>query len=344
MRILFLLADVFSYNFAVLDILQNKYNHDIHLIHWARSKGSENHKIFYNPTYNIYNKPKYYKELDYLTSNINPEIIIIAGWMDYFYLKIAFKYRKLGCKVICAMDTQYDNTIKQNIASKILNFNFLRKLFYTHAWIPGYPQFETALKLGFNKNEIIFALLSADTNIFRNFDMNQNSKKTFLFVGRLEEAKGVDILLDVWSKLAKIYPDWSLKIIGDGKFKNLFSNVNNIQYKGFLNPQDVAFEMNNSDCFVLPSNYEPWALVIHEAALCGLPIICTNKCGASTIFVIDQLNGYIVKENDPIALYEAMDNFINLSKDQVIQFSKYSLQLASQISSHISAAHLHSNI
>jgi len=37
--------------------------------------------------------------------------------------------------------------------------------------------------------------------------------------------------------------------------------------------------LENSGCFILPSRYEPWALVIHEAACAGLPIICTNVCG-----------------------------------------------------------------
>lgn len=343
MRILFLLADVFSYNFAVLDILNKTYNHEVNLIHWGKNSGSINHIKFYKPKYKIYVKPKKYKDLEDLTKNITPNIIIIAGWMDRNYLKIAYKYKKMGCKIVCAMDTKYDNNFKQILASTFYIFKIYKKLFFTKVWIPGYPQFETAIRFGFKRSEIIYGLLSADTNIFKNVTRLKKNK-SFLFVGRLEKEKGVDLLIDTWKKITINNPEWVLVIVGNGKLNTQLKSLNNVVLKGFLNPEEVANEMHKVDCLILPSFYEPWGLVLHEATLCGLPIICTCNCGASSSFVIDNYNGFIVDEKIENSLLHAMNKIIKISDTDFSKFSKCSLLLGNQMSSNISAAHLNASI
>src|SRR5206468_849571 len=47
-----------------------------------------------------------------------------------------------------------------------------------------------------------------------------------------------------------------------------------------------------SDVLVLPSDYEPWAVVINEAAAAGLAIVCTDVVGAAAELVRNSLNGY----------------------------------------------------
>ncbi len=60
--------------------------------------------------------------------------------------------------------------------------------------------------------------------------------------------------------------------------------------------QDVLIkEIQKSGCFILPSIFEPWAVVIHEFACAGLPIIATEVCGATPHFVINGFNGLSIK-------------------------------------------------
>ena len=40
--------------------------------------------------------------------------------------------------------------------------------------------------------------------------------------------------------------------------------------------------------------FEPWGVVIHEAAAAGLPIIASHLCGATTAYVRDGVNGFII--------------------------------------------------
>ena len=316
----------------------------MHLIHWGNNAGSISHLKYYNPNFNVYKKPSDFKSLSSLVDEIDAKVIVISGWLDLSYLAVALKYRTKGYKVICCMDTQYTNSFKQKLGSFIFNINTFRRLFFTNVWIPGFPQFEAAIRFGFNYSEIIFCLLSGDTNVFSNRSIVRTKTRKFLFVGRLEKVKGIDQLIDAWNHISKLYPDWELVVAGEGSLKSEIMQLKNVIHKGFLNPYEVSSIMNECDCLLLPSNYEPWGLVIHEAVLCGLPIICTENCGASSVFLIDKYNGFVIKEGQRDSLYDCMIKFINLGDDDFINFSSRSVELGSQISTDISAAHFNSKM
>ena len=78
------------------------------------------------------------------------------------------------------------------------------------------------------------------------------------------------------------------------------------QLLGFLDPADVPAAMADAGCFVLPSTFEPWGVVVHEAVATGLPVVCTDACGASTRLVLDGYNGRVVPSRDAAALAGAL--------------------------------------
>ena len=49
----------------------------------------------------------------------------------------------------------------------------------------------------------------------------------------------------------------------------------------FVQPHDMPDLFARASVFVLPSNYEPWGVVIHEALSSGMPVLCSDKCGAA---------------------------------------------------------------
>jgi glycosyltransferase involved in cell wall biosynthesis len=57
---------------------------------------------------------------------------------------------------------------------------------------------------------------------------------------------------------------------------------------------------------VLPSDYEPWALVINEAAAAGLAIISSSVVGAAAEILRDGVNGRSFAPGDKDALAVAM--------------------------------------
>ena len=75
---------------------------------------------------------------------------------------------------------------------------------------------------------------------------------------------------------------------------------------GFLQPSELPAVFERSGCLVTPSRFEPWGVVIHEAAAAGLAVICSAACGASTRLVLDGYNGAVVPAGDQLRMAEAM--------------------------------------
>ena len=91
---------------------------------------------------------------------------------------------------------------------------------------------------------------------------------------------------------------WKIVLAGNGPLKDRLLNLPNVDVLDFQ-PQERLVELaQNSGVFVLPSVYEPWALVLQEFAAAGLPIICSDACGAASHMVINGFNGYTFKSKD----------------------------------------------
>ncbi len=280
------------------------------------------------------------KELLNRILEINPEIIVVAGWAVKDYVWVAKQIKKrLNIPIISNSDTQWRNTWKQKINAIISPWH-LKKAF-THLWVAGIYQFEYARKLGFKKNKIIYNSLSCDTELFNKVSLDQKLlayPKNFLFIGRFIEVKGLDLLIEAWKQI----PDkngWTLTLIGDGPIKEQFQNIEKVVIKNFMPQSELIKEIKRAGCFILPSVFEPWALVIHEAAVAGLPIIATNVCGAAPHFVVSGYNGFQVNVNSK-SIKHAMENIIALSSTQLYQFSLNSKYLAKNITPELGTAQL----
>jgi glycosyltransferase involved in cell wall biosynthesis len=107
-----------------------------------------------------------------------------------------------------------------------------------------------------------------------------NSGDYALFVGRLEELKGVPTMLSAWEQLPKSIP---LVIAGDGAYrvgmeaeitKRQLSHVN---YKGRLSREKTLEAMKNARFLIFPSEwYEGFPVTIAESFACGVPVICSR--------------------------------------------------------------------
>lgn len=116
-----------------------------------------------------------------------------------------------------------------------------------------------------------------------------------LFIGYVWKAKGVDRLLRAFGMVADA--EMHLLVVGDGDPEALAEYVpselaGNIHFTGHQPPEGYY---GAADCFVLPSRHEGLALVLVEAAACGLPVICTPMGGAGAI-VEQGVSGYLVPQ------------------------------------------------
>ena len=135
-------------------------------------------------------------------------------------------------------------------------------------------------------------------------DFEKSSTMRFLYVGRLDRAKGIYLLVDALEPLAGSY-DLKLTIVGSGPsesdFRRRCADCEWIEFTGHVSPQEVANRMAASDLLVVPSIWlenSPGAIV--QALGLSLPVIASNKGGIPEL-VVDGENGILVRAGDEVA-------------------------------------------
>ncbi|WP_299581776.1 glycosyltransferase [uncultured Sunxiuqinia sp.] len=273
---------------------------------------------------------------------INPEGLVVAGWAVKDYVWVAKEIRsRLKIPVVSYSDTQWRGTWRQRINCMLSPWHV--KKAFSHLWVAGLYQYEYARKLGFAKSQIVYNSLSCDVRLFRQVSVEQkqtNYPKNFLFIGRFVPVKGLDLLLEAWQQISN-KNGWTLTLVGDGVLKKQFTDCQGVIVKHFMSQKELIKEMEKAGCFVLPSVFEPWALVIHEAAAAGLPIIATDVCGAVPHFVVSGYNGFQVQPKVG-SIKHALEQVIQMDTEQLVQFGRNSEKLAESISPERGAAQLFS--
>jgi glycosyltransferase involved in cell wall biosynthesis len=80
---------------------------------------------------------------------------------------------------------------------------------------------------------------------------------------------------------------WGLTCCGSGPEAHLLRDQAGVVDAGFTQPADQPDLFAKHGAFVLASNFEPWGVVLAEAAASGLPLLCTTACGAGGDLVRD---------------------------------------------------------
>ena len=109
-------------------------------------------------------------------------------------------------------------------------------------------------------------------------------------------------MIDVWAKLAKEFPDWKVKVLGEGMLRpQLEEKIRTLGLQeSFLMPgevKDVTTELQASDILCLTSEYEGFGIVLIEAMAKGIPVIAFEYVGVHDI-INDGVDGFIVPFGD----------------------------------------------
>lgn len=138
-------------------------------------------------------------------------------------------------------------------------------------------------------------------------------RRRVVYSGRLAPVKRVDLLLDAFAAVAGERPEWDLLIIGNGPLRDeLKSRVpaplsNRVAWAGFIDDQAAVSAMYRlSDVLVLPSDREPWGLVVNEAVAAGMAVVASDVVGAAAELVRDGANGRLFSAGDLRGLTAAL--------------------------------------
>ena len=174
------------------------------------------------------------------------------------------------------------------------------------AYVPGSASAEYARSLGVELVET--APNAVDATVFEQAAVDRSDREgcTFLYVGRLDPEKGVDVLVEAFRDLPG-----ELVVVGDGTEAERLRGLadERVRFEGPKERDELVAYYRDADVFVLPSRSEPWGMVLNEAAAAGLPIVATEESGAAHDLVDG--NGYRVPAGDVDALREALSQLAN---------------------------------
>ena len=291
---------------------------------------------------NYYPESKFTKdELFDFVRVLNPSLLVVCGWASRKYMYVARKIKRIQkIPVVCPIDTQYLGTLKQRLGFLISPLYI--KTAFSHIWVPGFRQYYFAKRLGYANERIIFNSLAGDVELFWSSSIEQKKTsypKVFLFVGRYMEVKGLQMLIDVWKSIED-KRGWKIVCAGNGPLQNILEATEHVEVLNFQSQKQLVSLAEKSGAFILPSLYEPWALVLHEFAAAGLPIICSKACGASDHFVIENYNGFTFHQNSFDELKQVLLKFIESSDNDKYNMAINSRKLSMTITPKLSAKSL----
>jgi len=150
-----------------------------------------------------------------------------------------------------------------------------------------------------------------DKDVF--YNVNSKKEYDFIFVGNFFAQKGIDIIIDV----IKTDKDNTMTycFVGSGPFEENLKMLNNSNVTIFKNKNqnELRVLLNKSKFLLLPSRGDSFGLVVTEAIYCGTPVIVSN-IGGMKDQVKDNINGFILKENNAMSLEGVMKTALSLSQ------------------------------
>ena len=233
----------------------------------------------------------------------NNNLIIVNGYNNYpfiltFILNV-FSFKKKH--IATESDTQLG--IPKNPLKRLLKWVYLSIIFrnkYVLGFAGGRESHKELFRYyGMLEDRIFLMPMMVDNTKFYCDNKVFPKVFTFLYVGRLIKHKNVEALIQQFNAH---FSDKNaiLRIVGKGVeydyLKTKYESFK-VNFAGKLFDKDLINEFHNASCFVCPSLFEPWGLVVNEALSSGLPVIATKEVGACYDLIAGKETGLIAENN-----------------------------------------------
>lgn len=213
----------------------------------------------------------------------------------------------------CAKSIFFTTDLEKYLANKTFNFKDI------HSKTVGYGIFG-------NNN------LHNKTNLFLKKNPKLKSKKLLVFLGRIHEKKGLDILIKTFLDTYDLNKNFHLVIAGTGEKKLINKlkssipekNKNNITWTGLLLKKIKWDLFKSAYLFCLPSHQENFGISVVEALSSKVPVLISNEVNIHKI--ITKYNAGIVSKDNFISYKKNYIKIIKLLEKNYKQISDNSLK------------------
>lgn len=240
-------------------------------------------------------------------SRQRPDVIVLCGWIYWPYTRLIRSPSLHGVRAIMGMDSPWRGTLTQRLGRLRLASTLERCDMVVTA---GERSSIYARRLGVPEQRLRTGYYGFDYAMFSRVARSRTPAswaRKFLFVGRYVEQKDLGTLSAAYARYRQMVSDpWELTCCGHGPDARLIANQPGVSDLGFKQPSELPAIFADHGAFVMASHFEPWGVVIAEAAGSGLPLLCTTACGAALDLVRPYYNGITVAPRDVDGLARAM--------------------------------------
>ena len=240
-----------------------------------------------------------------------PEVVTVSGWLSPAFRDLAAAAQFRAIPFVVGMDTPLRRTWRQHAARLHLR-QYLRRM--SRVVVAGERAWQYARYLGFAEAQIRRGLYGFDYAALAPLHERRLREagdggwpRRFLYVGRYVPQKGLDMLTAAYRRYrARVNDPWPLTCCGMGPLRDMLVAEPGVQDMGFVQPGQLVEVLARHGAMILASRYEPWGVVVAEAAGAGLPVICTEACGASVELVRNEYTGFTAATDDVDSLTRAL--------------------------------------
>ena len=236
---------------------------------------------------------------------LNCDYLFVNSRLYTRLLTLRLKNRKTKCKIIIIH--HHNNYMSYSffgarIIHKYFEYGFIKQA--DRIIIPNKYVVDLVKKI-IPEYRIVFLESSFDKRA--NLISELNNKRV-LFVGNIQERKGVLFGIKAFSIAVKAKPDLVFNLVGKYETNSLYyRKINklinslginkNINFLGRVSKEELDYLYSYSDLFLFPSLLEGYGWVMIEAMSRGLPVVCFNN-SAMPYTVRDGYNGLIIQNKN----------------------------------------------
>ena len=159
-----------------------------------------------------------------------------------------------------------------------------------------------AIEWGIPKEKVIHRPNFIDENYINKKNKNKKQSNYFLYFGRLSKEKGVELLIKSFLNISNKFPEWKLKIAGDGpeegNLKKIAQKNRKIEFLGRKNRKELNKIISEAHLTIVPSLWpENFPYSILESNILTVPVLA-SKTGGLTELIKHEKTGLLFKSSD----------------------------------------------
>lgn len=150
----------------------------------------------------------------------------------------------------------------------------------------------------------------------------RHDQPVIVAAGRLRPEKGFDVLIRAFAAVAADYPDWTLRILGEGPERAVLEGLvttlgiqGRVQFPGFT--EDVGAHLSSAGIFVLSSRLEGFPNALLEAMAQGTAVIATRCCNGPSDMIHDGIDGRLVAVDNATAMANALHDLLSSPSERI---------------------------